>query len=84
MYDITDPESRKASVAYLNSVVEASKKHPLGLGLGTVDGEGSEMHNIFGPITSNYHKWLKAIKQEFDPKTASDPGFYIDPASVKE
>ncbi len=84
MYDITDPESRKASVDYLNSVVEASKKHPLGLGLGTVDGEGSEMHNIFGPIASNYHKWLKAIKLEFDPNTASDPGFYIDPASVKE
>ena len=84
MYDITDPESRKASVDYLKSVVEASKEHPLGLGLGTVDGEGSEMHNIFGPIACNYHKWLKAIKKEFDPKTASDPGFYIDPASVKE
>ena len=84
MYDITDPESRKSSVRYLKSIAEASKIHPLGLGLGTVDGEGSEMHNLFGPITCNYHKWLKKIKQEFDPNTASDPGFYIDPEVVKD
>ena len=84
MYDITDPESRKASVRYLKSIAEASKKYPLGLGLGTVDSEGSVMHNIFGPIASNYHRWLKAIKSEFDPNTASDPGFYIDPKIVKD
>lgn len=84
MYDITDPESRKASVAYLKSIAEASQKYPLGLGLGTVDGEGSEMHNLFGPITCNYHRWLKAIKETFDPNTASDPGFYIDPKRVQE
>jgi len=82
MYDITDPESRKSSVRYLKSIAEASKKYPLGLGLGTVDSEGSVMHNIFGPIASNYHRWLKAIKNEFDPNTASDPGFYIDPKLV--
>jgi glycolate oxidase len=84
MYDITDPESRKASVEYLKSVVEASQQHPLGLGLGTVDGEGSAMHAIFGPLACNYHKWLKAIKQEFDPNNASDPGFYIDPEKIKD
>lgn len=83
MYDITDPESRKASVRYLKSIVEASKQYPLGLGLGTIDGEGSEMHNIFGPMACNYHKWLKKIKEKFDPNTASDPGFYIDPKIVK-
>ncbi len=84
MYDITDPESRKASVKYLESVIEASQKHPLGLGLGTVDGEGSTMHNIFGPIACNYHHWLKAIKKAFDANNTSDPGFYIDPAKVKD
>jgi len=84
MYDIADPESRKTSVEYLKSIVEASKKYLLGLGLGTVDDEGSKMPDIFGPIACNYHKWLKAIKQEFDPNTVSNPGFYIDPASVKE
>ena len=84
MYDITDPESRKASVRYLKSIAEASQKCPLGLGLGTVDSEGSVMHNIFGPIASNYHRWLKAIKSAFDPNTASDPGFYIDPKLVKD
>ena len=84
MYDITDPESRKASVEYLKSIVEASKRYTLGLGLGTVDSEGSVMHNIFGPIACNYQKWLKAIKQEFDPNTTSDPGFYIDPKLVED
>ncbi|MBD3231006.1 MAG: FAD-binding protein [Candidatus Lokiarchaeota archaeon] len=82
MYDVTDPESRKASIRYLESVVEASKKYPLGLGLGTVDGKGSEMHNIFGPLACNYHKWLKKIKEKFDPNNASDPGFYINPKKV--
>ncbi len=84
MYDITDPESRKASVEYLKSVIDASQKYPLGLGLGTVDGEGSEMHNVFGPLACNYHRWLKAIKQTFDPNNASDPGFYIDPDRVQD
>lgn len=84
MYDITDPTSRKASVDYLKSVAEASQTHPLGLGLGTVDGEGSIMHKIFGPLACNYHKWLKAIKQAFDPNNASDPGFYIDPEKVED
>lgn len=84
MYDITDPESRKSSVRYLKSVAEAAQKYPLGLGLGTVDSEGSVMHNIFGPIASNYHRWLKAIKSAFDPNTASDPGFYIDPKLVND
>lgn len=84
MYDITDLESRQASVRYLKSIAEASQKHPLGLGLGTVDSEGSVMHNIFGPIACNYQRWLKAIKKEFDPNTASDPGFYVDPELVKD
>jgi glycolate oxidase len=84
MYDITDPESRKASVEYLKSVVEAAQEYPLGLGLGTVDGEGSAMHAIFGPLACNYHKWLKAIKQAFDPNNASDPGFYLDPEKIKD
>lgn len=84
MYDITDPDSRKASVRYLKSIPQAAKKYPLGLGLGTIDSEGSQMHNIFGPIACNYHKWLKRIKQVFDPNTASDPGFYIDPELVKD
>lgn len=83
MYDLTDPDSRRASIEYLKSITEASKTYTLGLGLGTVDGEGSVMHNIFGPIACDYHRWLKAIKNEFDPNTASDPGFYIDPKLVE-
>ncbi len=84
MYDVTDPASRQASVAYLKSVADASLRFPLGIGLGTVDGEGSQMHNRFGPVTCNYHKWLKAIKKAFDPNNAADPCFYADPDIIKD
>ncbi len=78
MYDITDQESRKAAVKYLESVVEAAKKYPLGIGLGMGDMEGATPSDIFGPITSNFHIWMKAIKYEFDPNNTSDPGTYIE------
>lgn len=84
MYDITNPEARKASVEYLKSIAEASQNRPLGLGLGTVDSEGSTMHNVFGPIACNYHIWLKEIKKTFDPNNASDPGFYVDPEKIQD
>lgn len=79
MYDITDETSRKAAIHYLDSVIEASKTNPLGIGLGIGDMEGTvHQCDLFGPITSNYHTWMKAIKYEFDPNNASDPGNYTD------
>jgi len=79
MYDITDETSRKAAIHYLDSVIEANKIYPLGIGLGVGDMEGTTHQcDIFGPITSNYHTWMKAIKYEFDPNNASDPGNYTE------
>ena len=39
--------------------------------------EGNRMHELFGPHMSNYHLWLRKIKEAFDPKNISDSGFYI-------
>ncbi len=40
---------------------------------------GDEMHDVFGPIASNYHEWLRAIKKAFDPKEVSEASNYISP-----
>ncbi|TKJ23677.1 MAG: hypothetical protein CEE43_03165 [Promethearchaeota archaeon Loki_b32] len=41
--------------------------------------EGTRMHELFGPHMSNYHIWLRKIKEIFDPNNISDSGFYITP-----
>ena len=41
--------------------------------------EGNRMHDLFGPHMSNYHIWLRKIKEAFDPNDISDSGFYISP-----
>lgn len=41
--------------------------------------EGTRMHELFGPHMSNYHIWLRKIKETFDPNNISDSGFYISP-----
>ena len=78
MYDITDSESRKAACDYLESVLDAAKIYPLGIGLGMGDMEGANPADILGPIASNYQIWMRALKFEFDPNNASDPGNYTD------
>ena len=39
--------------------------------------EGDRMHDKFGPHMMNYHKWLRKIKEAFDPNGIADSGFYI-------
>ena len=36
-----------------------------------------QMHYQFGPHTSNYHLWMKKIKQAFDPNEAAEPSGFI-------
>ncbi len=38
---------------------------------------GDELHDIFGPVASNYHVWLRRIKKAFDPNGAADSASYI-------
>jgi hypothetical protein len=39
------------------------------------------IHDMYGPHTSNYTKWLRRIKKTFDPNAASESSHYI---SAKE
>jgi glycolate oxidase len=36
-----------------------------------------ELHDMYGPHTSNYHWWLRKIKKSFDPNAASEATNYI-------
>lgn len=36
-------------------------------------------HDRFGPVTSNYHVWMRKLKKAFDPNNAADSSFYIKP-----
>ncbi len=38
---------------------------------------GGRQHDMFGPHASNYHVWLRKIKQAFDPNEVSEPSGYI-------
>ncbi|MBN1189625.1 MAG: FAD-binding oxidoreductase [Dehalococcoidales bacterium] len=38
-----------------------------------------EAHEEFGPHTSNYHLWLKKIKNTFDPNLVSETTHYVKP-----
>ena len=38
---------------------------------------GDALHGVFGPVASNYHEWLRAIKKAFDPNAASEANNYI-------
>jgi glycolate oxidase len=38
-----------------------------------------EAHEEFGPHTSNYHLWLKKIKNTFDPNLVSESTHYVKP-----
>jgi hypothetical protein len=36
-------------------------------------------HEEFGPYASNYHLWLKKIKNTFDPNLVSESTHYVKP-----
>ena len=38
---------------------------------------GDALHDLYGPHASNYHVWLRRIKQAFDPNGASEGSHYI-------
>jgi len=80
MFDQTDDHSVKGMAEYM----EASNQLDLVKHLGApFFVEGTRMHELFGPYMSNYHIWLRKIKQAFDPNDIADSGFYISPHSKK-
>lgn len=39
---------------------------------------GNKAHDLYGPVCSNYHIWLRKIKKAVDPKGLSEASFYIE------
>ncbi len=80
-FDQTDVGSVEGMAEYM----EASNQMDLLKHLGApFFVEGDSMHELFGPHMSNYHIWLRKIKQAFDPNNIADSGFYISGQEEKE
>ncbi|MHA1279375.1 MAG: FAD-binding oxidoreductase [Candidatus Helarchaeota archaeon] len=81
MYDQTNPKSVKGMVDYTDACNELDLVKHLGIPFFI---EGDKMHEWYGPHCSNYHVWLRKIKEAFDPENVADPGFYISSKKEKK
>jgi glycolate oxidase len=79
MFDQTDKKSVEGMAEYMEKSNQLDLLKHLGAPFFV---EGNRMHELFGPHMSNYHIWLRKIKEAFDPNNISDSGFYI--SSLKE
>ena len=79
MFDQTKEDSVKGMAEYMDKSNQLDLVKHLGAPFFV---EGNRMHELFGPHMSNYHMWLRKIKETFDPNNISDSGFYI--SSLKE
>lgn len=62
-------------IQYLNEqLVKRALQEPAGVPFFVT---GDQLHDIFGPQTSDYHLWLRKIKKAFDPNGTSDSFGYI-------
>ena len=78
MFDQTDEHSVKGMAEYMEASSQLDLLKHLGAPFFV---EGDRMHDIFGPHMSNYHIWLRKIKEAFDPNDIADSGFYISPSN---
>ncbi len=76
MFDQTDENSVKGMAEYMEESNQLDLLKHLGAPFFV---EGTRMHDLFGPHMSNYHIWLRKIKEVFDPNNIADSGFYISP-----
>ncbi|MCK4380234.1 MAG: FAD-binding oxidoreductase [Candidatus Lokiarchaeota archaeon] len=76
MFDQTEESSVKGMAEYMEKSNQLDLLKHLGAPFFV---EGTRMHELFGPYMSNYHIWLRKIKETFDPNNISDSGFYISP-----
>ena len=76
MFDQTDEQSVEGMAEYMDRSNQLDLVRHLGAPFFV---EGNRMHELFGPHMSNYHIWLRKIKEVFDPNNISDSGFYISP-----
>ncbi|MFX1374709.1 MAG: FAD-binding oxidoreductase [Promethearchaeota archaeon] len=76
MFDQTDIHSVEGMAEYMDESNQLDLLRHLGAPFFI---EGTRLHELFGPQMSNYHVWLRKIKESFDPNNISDSGFYISP-----
>ncbi|MFX0005722.1 MAG: FAD-binding oxidoreductase [Promethearchaeota archaeon] len=76
MFDQTEENSVKGMAEYMENSNQLDLLKHLGAPFFV---EGTRLHELFGPHMSNYHIWLRKIKETFDPNNISDSGFYISP-----
>ncbi len=81
MFDQTDVSSVEGMAEYMESSNQIDLLKHLGAPFFV---EGDKMHKLFGPHMSNYHIWLRKIKQAFDPNNIADSGFYISAQEENE
>ena len=74
MYYSNKPILVKGMVEYFDETNNAALNESLNIPFFI---EGDELHDKQGPSVCNYNIWLRKIKETFDPKNTSDPGFYI-------
>jgi hypothetical protein len=67
-------QSIKTAQNLLGELVRLALQEPVGIPFFVM---GDQMHDLFGPSTSNYHECLRQIKKAFDPNGASDSLRYI-------
>jgi hypothetical protein len=73
-FDQTELESVKGIGEYLEESNHMDLLNHLGVPFFI---EGDQLHDKWGPFLMNHHKWLRKIKEAFDPNGVSDSGFYI-------
>jgi glycolate oxidase len=80
MFDQTDANSVSGMAEYMDKSNQLDLLKHLGAPFFV---EGNRMHELFGPHMSNYHIWLRKLKETFDPNNLSDSGFYISSSNSK-
>jgi len=74
MYVCNSEESVFGMAEYAHACDEQDLTEHLGIPFFII---GDKQHEWFGPYCSNYHIWLRKIKETFDRQNIADPGFYI-------
>jgi glycolate oxidase len=81
VYDPTSAQSCSGYTEYQDESNKMDLDQALGMPFFIV---GDDVHNYYADRTMNYPDWLRKIKNAFDPKGASDPGYYVTGAAKEK
>jgi hypothetical protein len=81
VYDPTSTESCSGYTEYQDESNKMDLEQALGMPFFIV---GDDVHDYYAGRTMNYPDWLRKIKDAFDPKGASDAGYYVTGAVKKK